>query len=683
MLSIGIDTGGTCTDGVIYNTETREVVAKTKALTTKQDLSIGIGNALDQLPLDMLKQCERVSLSTTLATNACVEGKGGRAKLILVGSTQEVLHRINAAARYGLAYDDVLAIDNKSSFDGTFVDMPDWQKLLDENPTFFEDVEGLGIAEVNALRNGSAIERAGADFFGEKLGVPVVQAAILARDLNVMERGATALLNARLLPVIAQFMAAVSRALKQRGLTIPVMIVRSDGSGMSSSFARTRPVETILCGPAASVSGARGLAQTDEALIVDMGGTTTDISIVHGALPVMTNGIRIGGWRTQIKGVLIDTIGLGGDSRVMLTDNLHYKLSSRRVVPLCIAATRWPQIVTTLKELVESRRPSHMPLHEFLYLVREPEHPDRFSAEERGILEILRNGEPLSVSDSRVDAYLIAKMQLENEGYIMRIGMTPTDAMHIKGDYTQYDARASRLAACFLMSRKPITGAGAAELYPGDIEARYTPSLDDFATTIYELVERKLYHQIVRLSLEERYPSILAEGIDTQLDRLIDDAWERASTGVDDAAFKLSFSTKAKLVGIGAPTYIFLPAVARALSTECILPEHAEVANAVGALLADIVVRARVQISPVLAAGGAVDSFLLHGTTETREFKSHEEAVEAGKEEVKAIAEAEARRRGALGALHTTVTVESETIEADDMNMVLSTYCNALVRTVE
>lgn len=83
-LGIGIDTGGTYTDAVIYNFEDKKILGSAKSLTTKNDLTIGILGAIDGLPLDLVQQAEMISLSTTLATNACVEDKGGRAKLIFL-----------------------------------------------------------------------------------------------------------------------------------------------------------------------------------------------------------------------------------------------------------------------------------------------------------------------------------------------------------------------------------------------------------------------------------------------------------------------------------------------------------------------------------------------------------------------------------------------------------------------
>lgn len=197
------------------------------------------------------------------------------------------------------------------------------------------------MAEVNALRNGAACEKTAKEKLTAKYDVPFVMASELAADLNVMERGVTALLNAKLLPIIDEFMAAVKAALKLRRLTLQKLIVRSDGSLMSDELALRHPVKTILSGPAASIIGGKGLAGRENSLIVDMGGTTTDISIIKDGEPAMADGIRIGGFQTQIRGVFIDTFGLGGDSRIAVEDH-RLVLSARRVQPLCAAAARWP-----------------------------------------------------------------------------------------------------------------------------------------------------------------------------------------------------------------------------------------------------------------------------------------------------------------------------------------------------
>lgn len=128
---IGVDTGGTYTDAVVVDLETGRVLAKSKSPTTRRNLALGVGRALDGLPESLLHQAEAVALSTTLATNACVENKGGRARLVMLGTTRETLEWVGADRKYGLNCDDVLCLDTRGSFDGTVVEHPDWEKVMD------------------------------------------------------------------------------------------------------------------------------------------------------------------------------------------------------------------------------------------------------------------------------------------------------------------------------------------------------------------------------------------------------------------------------------------------------------------------------------------------------------------------------------------------------------------------
>lgn len=680
MIGIGIDTGGTYTDAVVIDTRTHEVLAKCKQLTTKRDLSIGIGNALDQLPGELVSRTELIALSTTLATNACVEDKGGNAKLVLLGSTEEILRRVNARERYGLEYDKVLALDTRGSFDGSVVDEPDWELMMDEHEAFFADAEALAIAELNALRNGAVVERNGSEFLLGHTNLPVVTATSIAAELNVMERGATALLNARLLPVIEQFLIAIEKAMTARGLDIPVMIVRSDGSFMSQQLAKTRPVETILSGPASSVAGARNLAESRNCLIIDMGGTTTDVAIIEDDDPVMTDGIRIGGWRTQIQGVLIDTIGLGGDSWVRLGNNADITLSPRRVTPLCIAASLWPEVTEKLEKLVAADHATKIPLHEFLYLVRRPGDLESCSSSEKRILELVADG-PLSLADPRFDYFMMDTERLEREGIVMRIGMTPTDAMHIKGDFDGHDARASYLAAQYFMMAEDSVTLGRAE----DSGLPMDERIQAFADRIYDLVERKLFHQLVRLGFQHRFPKRFADGLDAQMDAIVGDAWDSFRSGAGTPQFlQVGIGFSSDLVGIGAPTHVFLPTVAEALGTRCITPEDAEVANAVGAILTSIDVEAQANVQPVRGEFGVVLGYQVHSIEVHLPFEELADAMTAAEEEARRLAEKEARRRGARGVLDIEVRRTDDTLHSGEgVDLTYGWSFIARARTVE
>lgn len=649
-IGIGIDTGGTCTDAVAYDFESGTLLAKGKSLTTRENLSVGIGKALDMLPQDYINKAALISLSTTLATNACVENKGCRAKLLIFGLTDELIRRFNAEANYGLKYDSVRCIDTHGSADGLVIDEPDWDTVVSELGDWMADAEALSAAELYAITNGAPCERRAKEIAQERFGLPLVCASELTSEINVLTRGATALLNARLLPIVQEFIDAALSDFESRGCTAPVMVVRSDGSLMSADLSLARPVETILSGPAASVLAGRSFSGGDDYLIIDMGGTTTDVSIVQGEKPVMAEGgIHIGGWRTHVKGVFVDTFALGGDSAVRLKDET-LTLYQRRVMPICSAARRWPEIKTMLSSLLEQNRRALFPVHEFFYLVREPQEIARYNKEERALIEVLKKGPCMLgnlMEEAGIDLYHLDSERLEAEGVVMRCGLTPTDFMHIKGDYCEYDREASVLAARFILRR---------------LERNETPeALEALADEVYDAVAERMYVNLVRISLGRQYPAAFAGGLDTQTEFLIRQSWK--TRNADNPLVRHLFGTQASLVGIGAPTHVFLPAVAKALGTECVLPEHAAVANALGALKADIDAVARVEISKALSSEGQI-YYVVHAPTGSSRFDELEAAVEVAKTAAEGAAVTEARARGALGELAVSTAVEQHITQA-------------------
>ena len=666
-IGIGIDTGGTYTDIVAYDYDTKEIVAKNKTLTTKQDLTICISKSIDILPQEVLERAVSISLSTTLATNACVEDRGGRGKVVLMGLGPEMLERIDAHTKYGIDPADALCLDTRGSFDGTVIDEPDWDEVYAANADWFADAQSLAFSEVNALRNSAIVERNARTFFEGKTDVPIVLASDLASELNFLERGATALLNARLLPVISDFVAAVTKVLVDRGLDIPVMILRSDGSLMSKDLSRERPVETILSGPAASVIGGRGISNVADCLIVDIGGTTTDISIVEKHEPVMTDSIKIGGWRTQVKGVFIDTYGLGGDSRVWVEKG-KLILEPQRVVPLCILATYEPQALEALEALVAARRKTVFPMHEFLYIQREPESLEGYSEAEKRLMDTLADG-PVMLGDPRIDMYSLKSKRLEDEGVLMRCGLTPTDIMHLRGDFDRFDAHASRLAVRHFAN----------SLFRIKEKSDLVRAMDSVCSIVYGLAKKKLYEYIMYALIEYRYPQICKNGIDDQLKKIISQNWDSVMAGEAPRLMDIGFNVNAALVGIGAPTHVFLPDVARAMGVECIIPENAEVANAIGTAIANITAHVTVDIGTSYD-GAALSGFVVHLKEGNQIFETRKEAIAYAAEEAKKLAEAEARLRGAIGELAMRVEVEQRDVSVlygDDLNLGIKVHAFA------
>ncbi|MBR4691477.1 MAG: hydantoinase/oxoprolinase family protein [Oscillospiraceae bacterium] len=651
-IGIGIDTGGTYTDAVIYRFETKEVLSAAKALTTKNDLSVGIVNALRKLDQSLLPEAEVAALSTTLATNACVEGKGGRAKLLFLGLDDDTLRRVGG--KYGLdGSDEVHAYPGAGSFDGQVLPSPDWERITGEAKEWLADADGLGIVELYAMNNGAVAEREAKERLLAIRDLPTVCSSELFNGLNSVQRGSGTLLNAKLVPIIREFMDAVTRAFRELGIRAPVVIVRSDGSLMSESFSRMRPVETILCGPAASVLGGVELAGRRDSVIVDMGGTTTDVSLVKDGRPVrVRSGIQIGSWRTFVRGVQIDTFGLGGDSAVRLKDR-DFELCTDRVLPLSLLGKEHPEIVPVLQRLLDSKDVHTRPIHEFYTLVRDIGDQPGYTAEEKAFCAALRDG-PLDIRSAAAavgtDIYWLKVDRLEAEGVVLRSGLTPTDFMHLKGDFDAYDPTAADIAARYLlrcMNRK-LTD----------------KELSLFCDEVYERVKKKLYCSLTRILLMDRYPNLREEGVGPQLERIIERRWEDLKHGRGAPGyFETDFTTRAALVGIGAPIHIFLPDVARALGAECIIPPNAGVANAVGAVVGNISAEVEVELRPNHTADG-IHGYFVRASDRQELVKDRKQAAERCRLLAAQLAREEAKKRGVTGDIR--VTVESEDQQSTD-----------------
>ena len=402
--------------------------------------------------------------------------------------------------------------------------------------------------------------------------IPVVCGYELFSDYNVAKRGASALLNAQLIPVIQSFLHAVEKALHIRGIHSPFVIVRSDGSLMAEEFTRARPVETLLCGPVASVMGAVELSDVDNCMIVDIGGTTTDIAFVKNRIPQRVNGgVRIGKWDTFVQGLFVDTFGLGGDSGVRVVGD-KLELESERVMPLCVAAQRYPQLLPYLHREAERGcrfTNTQKDIYVSLKKINGNSYYSQYEQEiAAGLAEYPKSLEKLG----EVLGQFISPTHIERlvrEGILIRCGVTPTDAMHIKGSFTQYNTQASEYGLQIMANVMGIP----------------VQALGDM---IYDAVKRKLYFNIVRILIEDAYPSIRERGVGEQLSTLILDSYDQAKAGRCRAFCDVKIRTPAALVGVGAPTHIFLKEVGELLETPVYISEYSKVANALGAIVGNV-----------------------------------------------------------------------------------------------
>lgn len=645
MIGLGIDTGGTCTDAVIYDSDLERVLSTGKTLTTKRHLEDGIANAIRLLDPDALSKVRFVSLSTTLATNACVEGRGGRAKLLLIGADRKVLQKVYR--EYGFdSLDDVLVIDGVP--EGGYADAtpPDWEDLF-AIMNEFEDADAIGIVQLYPQKNGGAFEKKARELLLERYDVPIICGSELFSDRNIIRRGAGTYLNARLIPVIHAFLDAVKNVLASFDLDVPVFVVRSDGSLMKESFALDHPVETLLCGPAASALGGVFMAGDDDALIVDIGGTTTDVAIIRDGMAVtVDDGIRINGWKTFVKGMFIDTFGLGGDSAIRYNGQ-HLSLSPTRQIPIAMVCTEYPQITEKLRDRADwvswfDRYP-----YEGYVLLHDPAEKRNHSGMaseshmnewQRTLIDGLRQGPMMIDEIAGIEGRYQLEQRLaslEQNETILRFGLTPTDMMHLLGDYDAYDTESARIAAGMLSQITQIP-------------------IDVLPAQIYDAFVRKLVINLERILIGQDIPSWHEEmppAITDFLEKMYD-----ADTA--DALSSMRFFCHLPIIAVGGPSHIFMNQAAKALDTHAVLPEHARVANALGTLAGKIIVKESADI--IASPFGDPPGYRIFLGEELRDVETFKEAEVLLRNYMYEQIEAKARERGAQGNITITHTLEKK-----------------------
>ena len=471
QLLLGIDTGGTYTDAVVYDEAHRRVIAKAKAPTTHHDLSVGIaeaiGLAVERAEVDAT-QIELVSMSTTLATNALVEGAGRPVGAVIIGFDPGVLERGGLAT--ALAGDPAVFVDGGHDPHGREVAPLDLDLLAAQVCAIADRVEGWAVMAQFSVRN-PAHELAATELLRRLTGRTATASHVLSDHLNGPKRAVTAILNARLVPIVDHLVATTERTLVAHRVAAPLMVVRGDGSLVSAAFVRERPIETILSGPAASLVGAAHLTGLDDAIISDIGGTTTDVAVLRHGLPLVSpHGATVGGHRTMVEAVAMHTHGLGGDSEVHHDDRAIgavLSLGPRRVIPVSHLAAVHPTLVqTALDRQLRADRPDD--LHGVFVVVAGGELGGVvLTGADADALAVLGPavGPVLTAADVlRTAAQRRAVEHLARRGVVRLAGFTPTDANHVLGRQSTGDtgaavavAQLSPGAATASVGRSPTT----------------------------------------------------------------------------------------------------------------------------------------------------------------------------------------------------------------------------------
>jgi N-methylhydantoinase A/oxoprolinase/acetone carboxylase beta subunit len=532
---IGIDTGGTYTDAVLMDSASGQVVAWQKERTTPHDLSIGVGKAL----LGLLRQAAspnevtRLSVSTTLATNAVVEGRGARVGLFVLGYVRHF--KLPVVANIFLKGGHTITGEEEQPLD--------IESLIDTLPGLAGEVDSYAVCGAMSIKNPTheLVAQEAIRLIDPK---PVFCSHLVSTHPGMLERSATACLHAKLAPLMTDFLASIQRSMQAAGLACPVTIICGNGKGEPLDRIAEQSAVTMASGPAATARfGAAG--GLDTALVVDVGGTTTDVCLIKGGKPLLNReGCTIGEWRTHVEAVDMFTSGAGGDSHVLCRSDGHVSLKNSRVQPLAMTPDL-PDPSAWLNSGVDCQ------------LALPATGLDRAVVEADPILRFLaqRGPTPPSIIAAQTGVGgVILEKRLERLMFLQQIvlvGFTPTDALHALGLLEIGDSSASRNGAAALAGEMGLEA-------------------DEFCRRVVAETEAAIETIVLAYLGRSIWPGQQSAPF---LNRR------------DNELFSVHFSLKLPIIGIGAAARCFLPGVAKRLGTTVAFPEYCEVGNAIGAAL--------------------------------------------------------------------------------------------------
>jgi N-methylhydantoinase A/oxoprolinase/acetone carboxylase beta subunit len=604
-LGLGIDTGGTFTDAAMVDLEKRRLLAWTKSPTTPHDLSEGIVGSVSSLLRGRHfdpSNVKLVGLSTTLATNSILEGRGGKVGLIGIGWDHEDPDSFGA--------DRCAFIKGGHDSKGRELRSLDMDALRNSVSAMKDHVDAFVVSSMFSVYQPTHEDRSRA-LIQELTKAPVVAAYELSGELGVVERSVTAVLNARLLPVIAEFLDRIERVLKGLHIQAKIMVLKGDGSVMPVSMARQRPVETVLSGPAASLLGGARLSGLDNCLVVDMGGTSTDIAYIDEGFPrINRDGAKVAGWRTRVRSIDATTVALGGDSEIVSDLQGDVRIGPRRVLPLALAGERSSQLP---RMIMERRRV------DFLVTTRDG---TSLSGDQLKLYEKVKELGLCDEDEVRAalpGAYLIKDTisKLLRSGHLLTTGLTPTDIFNLEGLYRVGEEEASRAGVEHYLEGTRMT-----------VEAYCA----------------RLMHRLVGRVAEEVVRKIVVEEVgDLPADQTVDKLIQLMAGERFPGSFRVSLKLDRPIVGIGGPARLLMPSLRDLLGVEVVIPEGSQAGNAVGAVCSRISESMTLRIQPLVDG----QFQLLTPFGDTQDFRRAENAIARAKDLAGQVVWGKADRAGA------------------------------------
>ncbi len=529
---IGIDTGGTYTDAVLLEKKTEKIILRAKKPTTHHDLSIGVGNALSALFSDEISPEDvcGLAVSTTLATNAIVERRGARVGLFVFGYVRPF--KLPVVANVFLKGGHNIMGEEEQPLD--------IENLIDTLQGLKNEVDSYAVCGAMSIKNPTheLVAEEAISLIDPK---PVFCSHKVSNHPGMRERAATACLHAKLQPLMIDFLSSIQRSMIQVGLHCPVTIICGNGRGVALEEVADRAAITMASGPAATAAfGATAGKKT--ALVVDIGGTTTDVCMLKDGQPVINRqGCRIDQWQTHVEAIDMYTAAGGGDSHISCTDDGRLQILPSRVQPLATM----PNLPDPEKWLGCGRRCALILPVENNIDAKDPvlaclaEHgPSTFA--------VLANQSSL--------AGMALEKHIERLHFLQKVqisGFTPTDALHVLGRLEIGDAS---------MAQK------GAEILAAELGLNVKQLCRKVLTVTEDVIENIILDYLGRSIWGEQKAAPFLNHRDNEL-------------------FSVNFRLKIPIIGIGAAAKFFLPAVAKKLQTDVVFPEFFETGNAIGAAL--------------------------------------------------------------------------------------------------
>ena len=567
-MRLGIDTGGTFTDAVLYDSN-KGIVRTAKSLTTHYDLSVGIRDVInridsDETPLSDLIQV--TSISTTLATNAIVEGRGGTVCLLLIGYPHDALDR--AKLRDAIRNDPIEFIPGGHTASGDESRSLDLDAARSAILRHAPSVTAFTVAGMFSVRN-TEHEVAVRNLVLELTDKPVTCTFELTANLNAPRRAMTAVLNARLIAPISHLIKTVRSELAAKDVAAPLMVVKGDGSMMSADVAMLRPVETILSGPAASIVGAIHLANSSPITVVsDIGGTTTDIAVLHDGNPqIAREGALVGGFRTFVEAVDVYTVGLGGDSQVSMVQPIS--VGPNRAMPISCLAQQNPQILEILEQQLTKDKDSQEFQGCFLLRRSESEDINSLARNDRKLWDMLENG-PVRCDELFTEPHMLrAYHRMRTMDLVHMAAFTPTDALHVLGLMNRWSKPGAEIAARIWIK------------HLSNRNEQFWDSPEEFCNDVLEAVVRQSSASLIGAIA-------VSENSDVTKWNVGDYLLHRGIGQTTSDILNVNLCIGGAVSVVGAPATAIYPQVSKRLNTDLIIADHHEIGNAVGAAIGTV-----------------------------------------------------------------------------------------------